>query len=315
MTPAAIETTGLTKIYGKQSAVYDLKLTVPAGSVYGFLGRNGAGKTTTIKMLLGLARPTSGSARVMGLDIVRDNLAILRRTAFVSEQKNLYENLTPAELVRFTKGFYPRWSDAAVERCARKMELPLTQRFSKLSKGTRAKVWLLLALAQQADLMVLDEPTSGLDPVVKDEFLKLLVEEHTAEGRTIFFSSHDLSELEQIADRVGILSSGSIVLEAALEDVREHFRLIIAAGNNLPQKRTANIAGVRSDGQFSRYLVTRESDQFAAQLQQQGAAITANTTVSLREVFLELVRKEEEPCISGNAGATPAALSALSSAQ
>ncbi len=187
MTTPAIETHGLSKSYRKQNAVYDLNLKVPSGSVYGFLGRNGAGKTTTLKMLLGLARPTGGSARVLGYDIQRDNLAILERTAFVGEHKNLYENMTPAELAYFTSGFYPKWSEETLQRCARKMEIPMNRKFSKLSKGNRAKVWLLLALAQNADLLLLDEPTSGLDPVVKDDFLKLLVEEHAAEGRTVFF--------------------------------------------------------------------------------------------------------------------------------
>ena len=290
----AIETAGLTKKYGNVSAVYDLNIKVPAGSAYGFLGRNGAGKTTTIKMLLGLARPTSGSVRVFGLDSQQSRVAVLERTAFVGEHKNLYEKLTPAELVRFTRSFYPKWNNAKVERCARQLEIPMSQRFAKLSKATRAKVWLLLALAQNADLMVLDEPTSGLDPVVKDEFVKLLVEEHTAEGRTVFFSSHDLSEIEQVADRVGIVSGGSLLLDASLEDIREHFRMVIAAGSNLPRTRTGNIASVRAEGQFCRYLLMRDAGQFATQLEAQGATITANTSVSLREVFLELVRKDGE---------------------
>lgn len=310
----AVETMGMTKTYRKINAVYDLNLQVPGGSVYGFLGRNGAGKTTTIKMLLGLARPTGGSGRVLGLDIGRDTVKILERTAFVGEQKQLYEYMTPAELVWFTKGFYPRWSDAKAERCARRMEIPMNQRFAKLSKGTRAKVWLLLALAQNADLMILDEPTSGLDPVVKDEFLKLLVEEHAAEGRTVFFSSHDLSEIEHVADRVGILSGGSLLLDLALDDLREHCRLVIASGENLPKKRDGQIASVRAEGQFCRYLVTQDAEQFAAGLEQQGATVTSQAAASLRDVFLELHRKEEEPCISGNAGGTLEPLSSLSSA-
>lgn len=315
MTTPAIETQGLTKTYRSLAAVKNLQVSVPVGSVFGFLGRNGAGKTTTIKMLLGLARPTSGTARVLGLDIHKDSVAILERTAFVGEHKTLYDTMTPTELVRFTRAFYPRWSDASVERCARKMEIPMNQRFAKLSKGTRAKVWLLLALAQNADLMVLDEPTAGLDPVVKDEFLKMLVEEHAAEGRTVFFSSHDLSEIEQVADRVGIINAGSLLLDAQLEDLREHYRLIIASGNNLPQQRAANVPTVHSDGQFTRYLVTKDGASFVAELERQGAAITANAGVSLREVFLELVRKEDEPCISGNAGATLAQPSSFFLAQ
>lgn len=304
MSTPAIETSGLTKIYRDVRAISDLKLSVPRGSVYGFLGRNSAGKTTTIKILLGLARATSGSARVLGLDAVRDNLAILERTAFVGEHKNLMERMTAAELVRFNKGFYPKWNDAVVERCARRLEIPMNQPFRKLSKGTRAKVWLMLSVAQAPDLMLLDEPTSGLDPVVKDEFLKLLVEEHTAEGRTVFFSSHDLAEIEQVADRIGILHEGKLLLDASLEDMRENFRLVIAAGANLPPAASVPMASYRSEGAFCRYVLTRDSQQFVAALEAQGATVTANTSIGLREVFLELARNEEEPCISGNAGAT-----------
>ncbi len=134
MSDMAISTDMLLKVYGKVRAVDGLNLRVPKGSVYGFLERNGAGKTSTNKMLLGLTRPTAGSGRVLGLDIERDHLAILERTAFVSERKTLYDAFTPAELVRFTRGFYPAWSDSAAEKYARLFEVPLKQRFSKLSR-------------------------------------------------------------------------------------------------------------------------------------------------------------------------------------
>ena len=179
----AIVTHGLVKSYGKLVAVNGLEMRVPSGSIYGFLGRNGAGKTTALKLLLGLARPTAGSATVLGFDIGRQRLEILRRVAFVGENKALYDQLTPAEMVRFTRGFYPGWSDAAAEKCARQLEIPMQQKFAKLSKGNRAKVWLLLALAQQAELLLFDEPTAGLDPFMNDALLKLLAEERSEERR------------------------------------------------------------------------------------------------------------------------------------
>jgi ABC-2 type transport system ATP-binding protein len=273
--------------------------------VYGFLGRNGAGKTTTIKMLMGLARPTAGRAHVLGLDSARQRLEILARVAFVGEYKVLYEQLTPAELVRFVRPFYPGWSEVAAEECARQLEIPMQQRFKKLSKGNRAKVWMLLALAQGAELLVLDEPTAGLDPVMTDALLKLLSEEPAEGNRTVFFSSHHLAEVEQICDWVGIVDEGRMLLEARLEDIRENYRLVIAAGRSLPEGRTAPVVTVTRNGEFSRYLLSRDADAFAAGLRAQGASVTDVTPLSLREVFLELVRKEE-PCISGNAGVTPA---------
>jgi ABC-2 type transport system ATP-binding protein len=191
MTKLAISTEALAKTYGDIVAVRGLKLNVPWGSIYGFLGRNGAGKTTTIKMLLGLSRPTSGSAHVLGMDVSRERMAILQRTAFVNEKKAIYPALTPSELVRFSRGFYPTWSDSAVEKYARLFEVPMKQKFEKLSNGNQTKVWLLLALAQGADLLILDEPTTALDPTTVDQLLRVLAEEQKC---TVFFSSHQLEE-------------------------------------------------------------------------------------------------------------------------
>jgi ABC-2 type transport system ATP-binding protein len=306
MSDLAIATQGLVKVYSKVRAVDGLNLSVPRGAVYGFLGRNGAGKTTTMKMLLGLARPTLGQTQVLGLDISRHHLEILRRVAFVSEYKALYDQLTPAEMVRFTRSFYPGWSDAAAEKCARQLEIPMQQKFAKLSKGNRAKVWLLLALGQAADLLILDEPTAGLDPFMNDALLKLLAEDTAFEGRTVFFSSHHLAEVEQICDWVGIVDEGRMLLETRLDDIREHYRLVIAAGRDLPAGRQMPVVAVARNGEFSRYVVSRDAEAFASSLRGQGAAVTEVSPLSLREIFVELVRKEET-CISGNAGETHAA--------
>ena len=177
MNELAIGTKDLAKTYASIHAVSGINLTVPRGSIYGFLGRNGAGKTTTIKMLLGLVRPTAGSARVLGMDVLSEHIAILQRTAFVSEKKTLYPSLTPSELVRFSRGFYPTWSDSAVEKYARLFEIPMRQRFEQLSNGNQTKVWLLLALCQGADVLILDEPTTALDPITVDQLMHVLAED------------------------------------------------------------------------------------------------------------------------------------------
>lgn len=308
MSDMAITTEGLTKIYSKIRAVDGASLNVPRGAVYGYLGRNGAGKTTTIKMLLGLTRPTAGSARVLGMNVPRDQVAVLQRTAFVSENKTLYPSLTPTELVRFTRGFYPSWSDGAVEKYARVLEIPMKQRFGKLSRGNQTKVWLLLALSQGADLMILDEPTAGLDPVIVDELLHVLIEDALARGCTIFFSSHHLSNVEQIADWVGIIDEGKLLLEARLDDIKNEFRLITAVGNFLPTELSPQVMSAVSDGSFYKYVVTKNADGFAAELRQNGASGVDIAALSLREIFLQLVGKEQ-PCTSGNTGATTAPVS------
>jgi ABC-2 type transport system ATP-binding protein len=293
MNELAIDSKDLTKTYGSIRAVGGINLSVPRGAIYGFLGRNGAGKTTTIKMLLGLTRPTAGTAKVFGMDVSTECMAILRRTAFVSEKKTLYPSLTASELVRFSRGFYSTWSDSAVEKYARLLEIPMKQRFEKLSNGNQTKVWLLLALSQGADLLILDEPTTALDPVSVDQLLHVLAEDGLDRGCTIFFSSHQLEEVERIAEYAGVIDRGKLLLESRLDDIKSEFRLITAAGNSLPTQTSSQVLSVVTEGNFYRYVVTKEADSFASGLSQNGATITNVATLSLREIFLQLVRKEQ----------------------
>jgi|SRR5215472_3664028 len=303
MSEVAIATKALAKTYSSIRAVGGINLTVQRGSIYGFLGRNGAGKSTTIKMLLGLVRPTAGSASIFGLDTRGDHLAILDRTAFVSEKKTLYPSLTPAELARFSRGFYPTWSDSALEKYSRLFEIPMNQRFEQLSNGNQTKVWLLLALCQGADLLILDEPTTALDPITVDQLMRALAQDARERGSTIFFSSHQLEEVETIAEYVGFIDRGSLLLEARLDDIKGEFRLITAAGNSLPAQTSPQVLAVDVGQQSYRYVVTKDAEGFAAGLSRNGATVTSIAPLSLREIFLQLVRKEE-PCTFGNAGAT-----------
>ncbi len=312
MNNLAILTENLVKNYCRVRAVDGLNLNVPRGVTYGFLGRNGAGKTSTIRMLLGLTRPKSGRAEVLGFPVGSGQVAILERTAYVSETKALYSNMTAQQLVRFTRGFYPAWSDEAAARYSRLFEIPMDRPFAKLSQGNRTKVCLLLALAQGAELLIFDEPTTGLDPVVVDKLLRVLVEDGVSEGRTIFISSHNLADLEQIADWVGIIDEGRMLLEASLEDIKAQFRRVTASGSNLPQTRSASVLSVVLEDRFCRYLVTNDAEAFAAKLGSDGAKVVDVSPVGLREIFLELVRKEE-PCTSGNAGERVALNSSLAS--
>jgi ABC-type multidrug transport system ATPase subunit len=313
MSEAAILTEGLSKSFGAQAAVSELSLKIQSGAVYGFLGRNGAGKTTTMRMLLGLVRPTKGSARVLGLDPRKETelLRILERVGFVPQRKQLYGWATPAELVRMNKAYYPRWSDDAAAGLAKRLEIPMNMAFKKLSIGNQSKVALLLALAQGAEVLILDEPTAGLDPVMVDEILRTLIEDHISQGRTIFVSSHHLGEVEQICDWVGILEEGRLLLESRLEEIRQEFRLVIASGEGLPTAQSADVVSVTTDGRFCRYVVSREAERFAGELRHQGATILEISPIGLRELFLHLVRKED-PCTPGNAGAKAAPVSSFS---
>ena len=223
-----IETAGLWKVYEDVEALRGLDLRVPQGSIFGFLGRNGAGKTTTIKVLLGMARPTRGEARVFGQSPVDagSGVNIRSRVAFVSDEKDLYDYMTVGEIVAFTKSFYPRWRNDLEQQYLHKFELTPARAIKGLSRGTRTKVALLLALCRGAELLVLDEPTSGLDPAMAEDVLQALVGHVSREASTVFFSSHQLSEVEQIADHVAIIDRGQTVVSGALDELRAQYQRI-----------------------------------------------------------------------------------------
>lgn len=293
MSEFAITADGLAKDYRKVRAVDGLALRVPRGSVYGFLGRNGAGKTTTIRMLMGLAHPTAGTASVLGMSWPQDRIAILQRTAYVAEKKLLFDWMKGSDLLRFNRAFFPTWSDALADQCVRHLEIPMNKLFKELSLGNRTKICLLLAFAQGAELMILDEPTSGLDPVVTDRFLKLLIEEFAGEGRTVFYCSHQLTEVEKVADWIGIIDHGKLLLEARLDDLRAEYRRVTASGNELPANLKSPMVSNIPSGSFREYVVSRGADSFVAELSNQGATIVEVAPLSLGEMFLRLVGKEE----------------------
>ena len=213
-----IETRRLTKNYGDTHAVHDLDLIVPRGSVCGFLGKNGSGKSTTIKMLLGITWPSSGDAFVFGQSIrdARASTEVRRRIGFVSEDKRLYHYMTVAQMIRFTRSFFPNWRGDLEAQLLAQFQLPLQRKTSQLSKGMRTKLALMLALCRGAELLILDEPTEGLDPVATEEILQLLAG-MASQGTTIFFSSHQIAEVEQIADRVAIIDAGRLVAQQPLD--------------------------------------------------------------------------------------------------
>lgn len=289
-----IETHGLTKHYGKLEAVRELSLTVERQRITGFLGRNGAGKSTTLKMLLGMIRPTAGTGRVVGYDIAdpAQSVAIRRRIAYVGEDKGLYGYMTVAELVRFTRSFYPDWRPAIEARLLKEYQLPPGRKVKALSKGMRTKLALLLALARQPELIMLDEPSEGLDPVSIEELLQSLREARDA-GTSVFFSSHQLSEVEQVAERVLMIDRGQLVMNALLSDLRRHYchvTMEFAGDAPVPAFELAGVARTRVVGRQVRLLASDHVEDIVAYARSLGVAVQV-TPVHLRDVFLDLVKE------------------------
>jgi ABC-2 type transport system ATP-binding protein len=295
--PFVIETADLRKQYGTVEALRGLTLRVPGGAMFGCLGRNGSGKTTTIKVLLGMARPDGGTARVFGLaaDRMDSSLEIRRRTGFVSEEKDLYEPMTVAEIVRFTASFYPRWRSDLQKHYLDAFDLPLDRKVKALSRGMRTKIALLLALCRGASLLVLDEPTSGLDPAMGEEVLQAIVSHVAREEVTVFFSSHQIAEVEQIADHVAIIDHGKSVLSGALDDIRDHYRriqLVFADAAPEPAFRTPGIERVQRDGRVLTLFSSADTDAILDEARALGVTAADVAPVTLKDIFLENVRRE-----------------------
>ena len=292
-----IETVELTKVYGAKKAIDGLNFSVPQGSICGLLGRNGAGKTTTLKVLLGMARPTSGAARVFGLDAGNTDASVEIRTrcAFVSEDKDLYDTMGVGEIVRFAAGLYPRWRADLAERYQAAFGLASEASVKQLSRGTRTRLALLLALCSGAELLLLDEPTSGLDPAANEELLQLLVAHAGREGTTIVLSSHQLADIEQIADRIAIIDRGRAAVQGALDDIRERYcRVQLVFDGPAPDAalQTPGIVGVKRDGRVMRVLSSSGSERLVAEARALKPVAVDVAPVTLKEIFLETVAVE-----------------------
>ena len=208
---APIRTEGLTKHYKDVKALVNLDLEVQRGEVFGFLGPNGAGKTTTIRSLLHFIFPTAGSATVLGLDVATHAVEVRSRIAYMPSEYSLYPKLTGAENLTYLANLRGGVDQAWVKQLAERLEVDLTRKVSDLSTGNKQKVGLIQAFMDRAELVILDEPSTGLDPLMQQE-LQALIREVRADGRTVFLSSHSLAEVERVADRVGILRNGRLVV-------------------------------------------------------------------------------------------------------
>ena len=293
-----VETVDLQKRYEGVEALRGLTLRVPAGSIFGFLGRNGAGKTTTIKILLGMARPSGGRATVFGLPAgdAAASVEIRKRAAFVSDEKDLYDSMSVAEMIRFTAAFFPRWRADLEQRYLRKFELPIDRKVKALSRGMRTKLALLLSLSRGAELLVLDEPTAGLDPAMTEEVLQALVGHAAAEGMTIFFSSHQIAEVDQIADSVAIIDRGRTVVAGALDDLRENFRRIqLVFDREAPEAAfdAPGVARVRRSGRVLTVLATAGAEPVLDRARALHPVSMDVVPVTLKEIFLESVTAED----------------------
>ena len=294
MNDKLIDAHGLSKSYSGTPALRGLDLAVPRGSICGFLGRNGAGKTTTLKLLLGMLRPDAGEIRLFGeaVDAEASSIAARRRIGFVSEDKELYPFMSVGQTIRFTRAFFPGWRRDLEEKYLELFQLPLGKAVRKLSKGMRTQLMLLLAMARGAELLMMDEPPSGLDPAMTEDILRALADLAASGGTTIFFSSHQLAEVEQICDRVCIIDEGQAVIDGELDELKSQYRRILLTFDGEPPNALAGLAGIdhlRQRGRTASLLAHGNVDAMVDRVRELKPSSIEVRSVSLKELFLDHV--------------------------
>jgi ABC-2 type transport system ATP-binding protein len=286
----AIQVTGLVKTFGRTRALDGLDLSVRQGEVQGFLGPNGAGKTTTIRVLLGMLRADAGDVRLLGGDPWRDGVALHRRLAYVPGDVTLWPNLTGGEVIDLLGRLRGSQNPTRRQELLERFDLDPRKKSRDYSKGNRQKVGLVAALASDVELLVLDEPTSGLDPLMEEVFRQVVEEDAKRQGRTVLLSSHILSEVEALCDRVSIIRLGRTVETGTLDDLRHLTRTSITAELASPPDGLAALPGVHDldvDGTRVRFQVDHaQLDAVLRRLTALGIRNLESRPPTLEELFL-----------------------------
>lgn len=286
-----IETHNLTRRFGRTEAVHGLNLAVPTGSICALLGANGAGKTTTLKLLMNLLRPTAGEARVLGVDSRRLGERELAQIGYVSENLQLPLWMTVRQLLDYCRPFYPTWDRGLEKSLLAQFDLPEDRRLKALSRGMLMKAALLSSLAYRPKLLVLDEPFSGLDPLVREEFVRGVLEVSALGDWTVLVSSHDIEEVERLADQVALLENGRLRLSESAETLQGRFRRVELTG----AAGGAPVAGAlewEQAGQLTRFVETAYAGETTERVWRErfpGVTVTAQP-MTLREIFITLAR-------------------------
>ena len=285
---AVIEVENLSRSYRRKDALKQVTLRVPKGCVFGLVGENGAGKTTLIKHVLGALKPQQGRVRVFGKDPVRDPVGVLADVGHLSEDREMPTWMRIRELLRYIRAFYPNWDVNYAEELREMFRLDPAAKVKHLSRGERALAGLLIALAHRPKLLVLDEPSSGLDPLVRRDILGAIVRTVADEGRTVFFSSHLLDEVERVADRVAMVADGEVVLSGSLDVIKEtHHRLVVRF--ETAQARAPALEGALSvHGAKHEWTVVcdGELDALHGAIAKMNATVLETATPALEEIFI-----------------------------
>lgn len=292
----AIDIRNLVRRYGRTDAVNGLNLTVQPGRCYGFFGRNGAGKTTTIRCLLNLLRPTSGDVRVFGMDPRRDEVAVKASLAYVPDQVAFYPWMTVRQTLDYFASFRATWNEDIERGLIDRFRLDPRQKTSHLSKGQRTQLALMTAICPEPDLLVLDEPTSGLDPIVRREFIETVIGayQHADPGRrTVFVSTHLISEFEGLIDEFTIIDQGKNVLTLAADDARERFQKVyVRYASERARIEVPGATVLKQRGREFELLVRDRVDEVLGRLRADSPEMVSTESLTLEEIFVNTLGVE-----------------------
>jgi len=292
MNSAAVEASNLSKAFGQKQVLRDMSFGVSPGDVIGVLGKNGAGKTTLLELMLGFTAPTAGAIRVFGHESHRLPGAIKARVGFVPQQDELLDQLTVADQLRVIASFYSHWDSALIDRLCGEWGVNVNARIKSMSVGERQKLSILLAFGHKPELLILDEPVASLDPIARRQFLEQLLTLSTDEQRAIVFSSHIVSDIERLANRIWILKDGKLDWQGDLDSLKESIvRLHIrGTGAELPAFRIPGVLNVRRDGAFATAVVRDWTPESQEALEKSASVQIEVETLGLEEIFVELHR-------------------------
>lgn len=289
-----IETKNLTKYYGKARGIVDVNLQVKEGEVFGFIGPNGAGKSTAIRTILNFIYPTKGEAKVFGMDCTKQSKEIRKDIGYLPSEVNYYDDMKVMELLEYSARFYKGNFKQKIKKLVDALELDTTRYIEDLSFGNKKKVAIVQALLHSPKLLILDEPTGGLDPLMQNRFFELLKEEQK-NGATIFFSSHILSEVQKMCNRVAIIKEGKILKVEEIEDLRNNkFRNVKIQSNNKIDLDLAGIINKEVKGKNIRFLYNGKTDKLLEVLLESKIQDVTIEEPSLEEIFMHYYEKEDE---------------------
>jgi ABC-2 type transport system ATP-binding protein len=304
---AIIQTEHLTRRYGRTEAVQDLTLAVPEGSIFAFVGPNGAGKTTTIKTLMNILEPSSGRASVLGVDSRKLGPEQLRQVGYVSENQELPLWMTLSQLTAYLAPLYPTWDAAFADQLRRQLDLPPDRKLRDFSRGMRMKAALLSSLAYRPRLLVLDEPFAGLDALIRYEVITGILELSEQASWSVFISSHDIHEVERLADWIGIINEGRLHLAEPVPSLLGRFRQVEVAfpeGAAPPASLPAGWLISETAGHLLRFVTAAangtEDDEARIRAAVPGASTVTLTPMTLEAIFVTLARRFRQPVHAGD---------------